>query len=83
MSYRDPTYVIFDGDKDQWAYQYMRGWQLNDRIDFDFRDAHDLDNMTSRAQGEGLGHLAVPASPPSQIPYVLPNDRLLSAEERT
>lgn len=52
MSYRDPSYVIFDGDKDRWAYQYMRGWQLNERIPFDFRDAHDLDNMTSRAQDE-------------------------------
>jgi hypothetical protein len=52
MSYRDPTYVIFDGDADKWAYAYMKGWKENDRIDFDFHDAHDLDTMSSRAQGE-------------------------------
>lgn len=46
------TYVIFDGDKDQWAYLYMRGWEANDSVDFDFRDAHDLTAMTSRAQDE-------------------------------
>lgn len=52
MSYKDPTYVIFDGDEDAWAYRFMRGWRQNERIDFDFEDAHDLDNMTSRAQDE-------------------------------
>lgn len=30
----------------------MLGWKSNDRIDFDFRDAHDLDNMSGRAQNE-------------------------------
>ncbi len=52
MAYRDATYVIFDGDKDKWAYAYMLGWKTNDRVDFDFRDAHDLTAMTSRAQDE-------------------------------
>lgn len=52
MSYQDPTYVIFDGDEDAWAYRYMRGWKANERVNFDFRDAHDLDTMTSRAQDE-------------------------------
>lgn len=52
MSYNDPTYVIFDGDEDKWAYAYMKGWRENERVNFDFRDAHDLDSMTSRAQGE-------------------------------
>ena len=52
MGYRDRTYVIFDGDNDQWAYRYMRGWKNNDRIDFDFEDAHDLFPLTYRAQDE-------------------------------
>ncbi len=52
MGYSDPTYVIFDGDKDKWAYAYMKGWKENERINFDFRDAHDLTPMTSRAQDE-------------------------------
>lgn len=52
MSHKNPTYVIFDGDEDSWAYRFMKGWKANEHIDFDFRDAHDLDTMTSRAQNE-------------------------------
>jgi hypothetical protein len=47
-----PVYVAFDGDKDKWAYAYMKGWTTNHRVDFDFEDAHDLDSMTGRAQNE-------------------------------
>lgn len=46
------TYVIFDGDNDGWAYQYIRGWAANRRLGFTFNNSHDLDNMTSRAQNE-------------------------------
>jgi len=46
------TYVIFDGDKDRYAYAFMRGWKVNERVEFDFRDAHDLGPMTGRAQDE-------------------------------
>ena len=46
------AYVIFDGDNDKWAYAYMNGWKANNNIDFDYPNAHDLDSMTSRAQGE-------------------------------
>jgi MTH538 TIR-like domain (DUF1863) len=42
MSYKDTTYIIFDGDKDRWAYARMKGWKALENIDFDFRDAHDL-----------------------------------------
>jgi hypothetical protein len=52
MGYKDPTYVVFDGDNDKWAYAYMKGWKANERMDFDFRDAHDLDSMTGLAQSE-------------------------------
>lgn len=51
-SHTDPSYVIFDGDEDKWAYAFMKGWNANERMDFNFNNAHDLDNMTSRAQGE-------------------------------
>jgi hypothetical protein len=47
-----PVYVAFDGDNDKWAYAFMKGWKTNDKVDFDFDDAHDLDSMTARAQGE-------------------------------
>jgi hypothetical protein len=49
MGYRNKTYVIFDGDNDIWAYRYMRGWKSNERVDFDFFDAHDLRPLTDRA----------------------------------
>tara|TARA_B100000678_G_scaffold277321_1_gene270969 strand:+ start:778 stop:1293 length:516 start_codon:yes stop_codon:yes gene_type:complete len=52
MSYKDSTYVIFDGDHDMWAYGYMKGWRASEHLDFDFNDAHDLDTMTNRARGE-------------------------------
>ena len=52
MSYRNKTYVIFDGDEDMWAYRFMRGWKTNDNIDFDFYDAHDLKPLTDRAGEE-------------------------------
>ena len=51
MAYRNKTYVIFDGDNDMWAYGFMKGWKNNDKIDFNFHDAHDLSPI-STAQNE-------------------------------
>jgi hypothetical protein len=52
VGYKDPAYVVFDGDKDKWAWGYLKGWNNNEYVDFDFRDAHDLDTMTNRAEQE-------------------------------
>jgi MTH538 TIR-like domain (DUF1863) len=52
VAHGDPTYVVFDGDEDKWAYGRMKGWNSLENIDFDFRDAHELDSMTARALGE-------------------------------
>lgn len=52
MGYRNKTYVIFDGDKDMWAYAYMKGWKQNENIDFNFHDAHDLNTITNRSSEE-------------------------------
>src|SRR5205823_5538990 len=52
MSYRNKTYVIFDGDNDMWAYAYMKGWKVNEHIDFNFHDAHDIRPLTDRASEE-------------------------------
>lgn len=49
MSYRNKTYVIFDGDNDMWAYAYMKGWKSNENMDFNFYDAHDLKPLSDRA----------------------------------
>lgn len=42
VSYRNKTYVIFDADTDMYAYAFMKGWKVNDNVDFNFYDAHDL-----------------------------------------
>lgn len=42
MGYRNKTYVIFDGDEDMWAYGFMRGWNSNEYMEFNFYNAHDL-----------------------------------------
>lgn len=54
MSYRNKTYVIFDGDNDMWAYAYMKGWKSNENVSFNFFDAHDLNVITDRASEESV-----------------------------
>lgn len=46
------AYVVFDGDNDKWAYAYLNGWAANKNIDFSYKNAHDLDTMTGKAQDE-------------------------------
>ena len=41
MSYRNKTYVAF-ASEDIHAYRLMQAWKANEKIDFDFFDAHDL-----------------------------------------
>ncbi|OCH01680.1 TIR domain-containing protein [Aliivibrio fischeri] len=56
MSYKNKTYVIFDagngkvGDKDICFYRTMTMWKQNEKIDFNFHDAHDYNNLTPKAQ---------------------------------
>lgn len=52
MSYRNKTYVIFDGDNDIWAYGFMLGWKSNENMSFNFYDAHDVRPLTDRASEE-------------------------------
>lgn len=54
MSYRNKTYVIFDGDNDRWAYAYMKGWKSNENMDFNFHDAHDIGPLTDRASDDTI-----------------------------
>lgn len=42
MSYRNKTYIAFDGDHDMKYYDLMKAWNNNENIDFDFDNAHDL-----------------------------------------
>lgn len=52
MSYRNKTYVAFDGDNDMWAYGFMKGWHTLDSINFNFEDAHGIKELTNNAQDE-------------------------------
>ena len=54
MSYKNTTYVIFDGDNDIWAYGYMKGWIENEHMEFDFIDAHDIKPLSDRASEETI-----------------------------
>ena len=54
MSYRNKTYVAFNADYppgggDLKYYNMMTAWKANDKIEFDFHNAHDLNNLTSGA----------------------------------
>lgn len=51
MSYRNKTYVIFDGDDIQY-YRLMQAWKENDNIEFDFNDAHDIGGIREDSQEE-------------------------------
>ena len=56
MSYRNKTYVPFDAgsgvvtEPDLCNYRLMKAWKNNENIDFNFHDAHDINNITGRAQ---------------------------------
>ena len=52
MSYRNKTYVIFDGDNDIRYYRIMKAWKSNENMDFNFSDAHDLRPLTDRASDD-------------------------------
>ena len=44
MSYRNKTFVSFDGDSDMHYYRLMTAWKQSDNIPFNFYDAHTLNS---------------------------------------
>lgn len=54
MSYRNKTYVAFDGDTDIHYYRTMQMWKANDNIDFNFYDAHDLNIARDASTTESI-----------------------------
>ena len=59
MSYRNKTYVAFNadhppGEGDLHYYRLMLAWKLNENIDFNFHNAHDLNNLTVRASDKQI-----------------------------
>lgn len=54
MAYRNKTYVAFDGDKDIKYYNLMKAWKQNDNTEFNFFDAHDINNANDSSQEETI-----------------------------
>jgi len=54
MSYRNKTYVAFDGDNDMWAYRLMTAWKSNENIDFNFYNAHDINSARDTSTEESI-----------------------------
>lgn len=54
MGYRNKTYIAFDGDTDIRYYRLMTAWSANERFDFEFHDAHDLNTARDSSQEESI-----------------------------
>jgi hypothetical protein len=54
MPYRNKTYVCFDGDTDMSHYRMMQAWNANEKIDFGFYNAHDLNSARDSSQTDSI-----------------------------
>ncbi|ENO1824879.1 TIR domain-containing protein [Vibrio parahaemolyticus] len=54
MSYRNKTYIIFDADKDMLNYRLMQAWKVNKKINFNFYNAHEINNIWSKSNEETI-----------------------------
>lgn len=54
MAYRNKTYVCFDADTNIHYYRLMTAWKENDRIAFNFHNAHDINNLRDGSNEEQI-----------------------------
>lgn len=54
MSYRNKTYVAFDGDNDIKYYLLMKAWKKTDGSAFNFYDAHDINSARDYSQEQSI-----------------------------
>lgn len=54
MTYRNKTYVAFDGDTDMRYYNMLKAWKSNEKINFDFYDAHSLNTARDTSLTESI-----------------------------
>ena len=54
MAYRNKTYVCFDADNDINYYYLMLAWKENERIAFDFQNAHEINNLRDGSSEETI-----------------------------
>lgn len=50
MAYRNKVYVSFDADSDIRYYYMMKAWRQNDNVQFNFYDAHDINNNYDKSE---------------------------------
>lgn len=50
MGYRNKTYVSMDADNDLKYYYLMKAWRQNDNTEFNFYDAHDINNILDKSE---------------------------------
>lgn len=54
MVYRNKIYIAFDGDTDIHYYNLIKAWKENDNINFNFYDAHSLNNARDSSLTESI-----------------------------
>lgn len=54
MSYRNKTYICFDGDTDMHYYRLMTAWKAHDGNTFNFHNAHDINTARDTSQEESI-----------------------------
>ncbi|ENB4343869.1 TIR domain-containing protein [Vibrio parahaemolyticus] len=54
MSYKNKTYVMFDADTDIGKYRLMTAWNANTKFDFNFHNAHELNNLRATSSEETI-----------------------------
>lgn len=50
MAYKNKVYVSMDADNDLKYYNLMKAWKQNDNTEFNFYDAHDLNNIYDKSE---------------------------------
>lgn len=54
MAYRNKTYVCFDADNGMHYYRLMTAWIENERIAFNFHNAHEINNLRDGSSEETI-----------------------------
>jgi DNA-directed RNA polymerase subunit F len=54
MTYRNKTYIAFDGDNDMHYYRLMTAWKANDGLSLNFHNAHDLNTARDSSQEDSI-----------------------------
>lgn len=54
MAYRNKTYIVFDADTDMRYYTMLKAWDGNEKFDFNFLNAHDINNLWGQSTEETI-----------------------------